>query len=104
MLRARFACTVVVVAGALLAAASGCGGAAASTSTLSWHRCDSQFECATLQVPVSYSNPGGPGASGVQYLEGVSSVFPASLRARFNLVSFDPRGDGSSKPLRCLTA
>jgi pimeloyl-ACP methyl ester carboxylesterase len=98
---------------------------------LSWHGCDHRFECATLQVPVSYSdrhgeqipisvvrlastrpnpigdivfNPGGPGASGVQFLEAASSIVPASLRARFNLVSFDPRGDGSSKPLRCLTS
>ena len=125
---------VVVVGGALLLGACGCGGAAvsasASASSLSWHGCDTQFECATLRVPVSYSdrhgphipisvvelaatrphpigdivfNPGGPGESGVQYLEGVSSIFPPSLRARFNLVSFDPRGSGSSKPLRCLT-
>jgi len=122
---------VVVVAGALLLGACGSGGTAVPASTLSWHRCDAQFECATLRVPLSYShprgpqipisvvelvatrphpigdivfNPGGPGASGVQYLEGVSSTFPASLRARFNLVSFDPRGSGSSKPLRCLTS
>ncbi len=122
---------VVGVAGVLLAGASGCGGgAAASGSALSWHACDARFRCATLHVPVSYShrrgpqtpisvvelvasrahplgdvvfNPGGPGASGVQYLEGTWSTFPASLRARFNLVSFDPRGVGSSKPLRCLT-
>jgi pimeloyl-ACP methyl ester carboxylesterase len=122
---------LVVVAAALLATACGSGGSAASSAGLSWHRCDSKFQCATLQVPVSYShpggpqipisvvklpatrpnpigdvvlNPGGPGASGVQYLEAVSSVFPASLRSRLNLVSFDPRGSGSSKPLRCLTA
>ena len=122
---------VVVVAGALVAGACACGGASASASRLAWHRCDAQFECATLRVPVSYSdqrgppipisvvkldatrphpigdivlNPGGPGASGVGYLEAVSSIFPASLRSRFNLVSFDPRGSGSSKPLRCLTS
>jgi len=115
----------------LLAGASGCGrGAAASGSALSWHACDTRFRCATLQVPVSYSdrhgpqtpisvvelvasgahplgdvvfNPGGPGASGVQYLEDVWSDFPESLRTQFNLVSFDPRGVGSSRPLRCLT-
>jgi pimeloyl-ACP methyl ester carboxylesterase len=120
-----------VVAVALLAAACGGSGTARSASTLSWHPCDGSFECATLRVPVSYSNPrgpripisvvklaatrqhpigdvvinpGGPGASGVNYLEAVSSIFPASLRARFNLVSFDPRGDGSSHPLRCMTS
>ena len=122
---------MVAVAGALLLGACGCGGAAVSAPTLSWHGCDAKFECATLRVPVSYSdrrgpqipisvvelvatrphpigdivfNPGGPGASGVQYLEGVASVFPSSLRARFNLVSFDPRGVGSSEPLQCLTS
>jgi pimeloyl-ACP methyl ester carboxylesterase len=121
----------VAVAGVLLAGACGCGGAAVSGSTVRWHRCDTKFECATLRVPVSYShprgpqipisvvalaatrphpigdivlNPGGPGASGVHYLEAVASSFPASLRASFTLVSFDPRGIGSSRPLRCLTS
>ena len=128
----------VVLAGALLAVASGCGGSGASwisgpqtATTWSWHSCDTRFECATLSVPVSYSNPGGPhipiavvklaatgphpigdivfnpggpGASGVQYLEAAAGDFPASLRDRFTLVSFDPRGSGASKPLRCLTS
>ena len=44
-------------------------------------------------------NPGGPGASGVQFLE--NEAFPAPLRASFNLVSFDPRGIGQSDPVAC---
>jgi pimeloyl-ACP methyl ester carboxylesterase len=110
--------------------ASGQSGAGAQATSLAWHSCDNTFQCATLQVPVSYSdpagpsigiavvelastgshpvgdivfNPGGPGESGVQFLEQASNIFPASLRAQFNLVSFDPRGTGSSDPLQCLT-
>jgi pimeloyl-ACP methyl ester carboxylesterase len=97
---------------------------------LSWRRCDGTFRCATLRVPVSYArpaagtigiavvelpatgrplenvvmNPGGPGVSGVQFLEQAWNEFPASLRAHANLVSFDPRGVGESAPVRCLTA
>jgi pimeloyl-ACP methyl ester carboxylesterase len=96
--------------------------------TLGWHSCDTRFRCATLSVPVSYSdpragslgiavvelpatgkasedvlmNPGGPGASGVQFLEQGWSEFPAAFRAHANLVGFDPRGVGASDPVRCL--
>ena len=99
---------------------------------LSWHPCDKGFQCATLVVPFDYgrpgwrrftlpvirlpasdpsqrigalvTNPGGPGGSGVQYVLGARSEFPAAVRARFDIVGFDPRGVGGSVPaLHCLT-
>jgi len=99
-------------------------------SALVWHSCGS-FRCSTLTVPVSYEepgegtlglavielpaasgaasapdlvlNPGGPGESGVQFLQSAFSEFPAALKGRFNLVSFDPRGVGASDPVECTT-
>jgi pimeloyl-ACP methyl ester carboxylesterase len=46
-------------------------------------------------------NPGGPGGSGIQFLEAVAPVVPADLADRFDLVSFDPRGVGSSAAIDC---
>ncbi|QEU97303.1 alpha/beta hydrolase [Streptomyces kanamyceticus] len=44
-------------------------------------------------------NPGGPGASGVSDLKADGGeVFSRAVRARFDIVSFDPRGVGGSKP------
>jgi pimeloyl-ACP methyl ester carboxylesterase len=48
-------------------------------------------------------NPGGPGASGVTFLREVAGAFPAEIRDRFDLVSFDPRGVGLSDPVRCAS-
>lgn len=89
------------------------------------------LECATLEVPVDHddpdgatttialaryaatdrtarigsllTNPGGPGGSGLQFLVNVGMILPADLRARFDVVSFDPRGLGASDPLECLS-
>jgi pimeloyl-ACP methyl ester carboxylesterase len=47
-------------------------------------------------------NPGGPGASGVEFVAQASSVF-SPLTSQFDLVSFDPRGVGASDPIRCLS-
>ncbi|MFJ2768130.1 alpha/beta hydrolase [Streptomyces sp. NPDC087300] len=48
-------------------------------------------------------NPGGPGASGVSDLRSDGGeAFGAEVRARFDIVSFDPRGVGGSRPaVRC---
>jgi pimeloyl-ACP methyl ester carboxylesterase len=81
-------------------------------------------ECGMLSVPVDYSkpdgdvaqiamirfkatgqkigslvvNPGGPGESGVEAAASMVSTLPQSLRERFDLVGFDPRGVANSSP------
>ena len=100
-------------------------------STLVWKPCGTPFECATLEVPLDYAdpggrqitlalirlpaadpgsrigslvtNPGGPGGSGVEFLRSSGeSLFSQDLRNRFDIVSFDPRGVGDSTPVECL--
>ena len=81
-------------------------------------------ECATMAVPVDYDdptgreatlaliripatgtkvgslviNPGGPGESGIQAAINMVDTLPAPVRERFDLVGFDPRGVGMSRP------
>ncbi|WP_327073047.1 alpha/beta hydrolase [Kitasatospora purpeofusca] len=89
------------------------------------------WECATLKAPLDYGKPdgqtidlaliravatgtggqprigsliynfGGPGGSGVVTLPALSKDY-ADLNARYDLVSFDPRGVGNSATVRCL--
>ncbi|MFJ7070087.1 alpha/beta hydrolase [Streptomyces sp. NPDC101115] len=47
-------------------------------------------------------NFGGPGVSGVTGLPGFASDFE-TLRSRYDLVSFDPRGVGRSAPVECAS-
>jgi len=96
---------------------------------VAWSACGGGFDCGTVPVPLDYSNPqngtinialirkpavnqaqrigsvltnpGGPGASGIQFLRDSWSTF-AGLNNRFDLVGFDPRGIGDSSPIRCL--
>ncbi|MBZ4322303.1 alpha/beta hydrolase [Streptomyces huiliensis] len=87
------------------------------------------WECTTLPVPLDYGKPdgpkidlalirsratdrahrigslvfnfGGPGGSGVATLPELAKSY-AGLHARYDLVSFDPRGVGESAGVRCL--
>ena len=98
---------------------------------LSWVACadDETAQCATLRVPVDWEdpyggrigvavarraatdpahrigtlvvNPGGPGGSGVDFALGAAGFFSPALRARFDIVGFDPRGVARSSPVLC---
>ncbi len=83
-----------------------------------------EAQCGRLIVPVDYSqpagataslalirfpatgskigslvvNPGGPGESGVGLAADLLDALPRSVRQRFDLVGFDPRGVGASTP------
>ncbi|HET6877021.1 MAG TPA: alpha/beta hydrolase [Jatrophihabitans sp.] len=46
-------------------------------------------------------NPGGPGGSGINYTVGLSAQISDTVLQHFDLVGFDPRGVGSSDPVRC---
>lgn len=99
------------------------------TQTLTWDDCGEEFQCATAEVPLDYAdpdagnvqlsllrspatgeerlgsllvNPGGPGASGVEYAQLAGSVVTEQVRERYDIVGFDPRGVGQSSPIDCL--
>ncbi|MGI8336481.1 alpha/beta hydrolase [Actinomadura scrupuli] len=48
-------------------------------------------------------NPGGPGAAGREFAGSVAAQLPPRLRAAYDIVGFDPRGVGASRPaLSCV--
>ncbi len=103
-----------------------------TAAALRWFTGTDGLETTTLQVPRDYAqaagpqltialarlpatdpahrigsilfNPGGPGISGIDAIRlGADTLFTPAMRARFDIVSFDPRGVGMSSPrIRCL--
>jgi pimeloyl-ACP methyl ester carboxylesterase len=99
---------------------------------LSWTDCGGNLQCATARVPLDYDhphrdsislavirrpagdpahrvgslvfNPGGPGTSGLEFVRKALAFVPPELLARFDFVSFDPRGVGESTPVRCFAS
>ena len=97
-----------------------------------WRSCGvTGFQCATVKAPLDYAkpaegdirlavarkkatgpgkrlgsllvNPGGPGASAVDYLQAYAGIgYPADVRARYDMVAVDPRGVARSEPVECL--
>ncbi|GGC04479.1 alpha/beta hydrolase [Cellulomonas carbonis] len=95
-----------------------------------WEECG-DAECATVRAPLDWDdpeeggidlalkrhratgpaderigslliNPGGPGASGVEFLDyAVASTLSDRLLAAYDVVGFDPRGVGSSSAVEC---
>jgi pimeloyl-ACP methyl ester carboxylesterase len=49
------------------------------------------------------TNPGGPGNSGVASIRGTPpAAYPPGIRARFDIIGFDPRGVARSTPIQCF--
>ncbi len=95
---------------------------------LEWRSCGPN-ECSRLEVPLDYSdpegetielavlrvpaqrrdervgqlvvNPGGPGASALDYASSGASSFGEKLVRYYDIVGVDPRGVGKSTPLEC---
>ena len=52
-----------------------------------------------------FLNPGGPGASGVEYLSGgVEFAVQEDVLQKYDVIGWDPRGVGRSTPVECLDA
>ncbi|MDN5900568.1 MAG: alpha/beta hydrolase [Brachybacterium sp.] len=99
---------------------------------IDWGACDGvegeDLECGTVTVPLVWNdpqagdidlavgrlpasgertgslvtNPGGPGGSGVNFLESATLMISAEVRAAYDVVGFDPRGVNRSAGVECL--
>lgn len=107
-------------------------GGAYGDQTPKWTDCGEGFECADVRAPLDWDdpegetirlrmvkhpatsgeplgtlfvNPGGPGASGADFVRNaLDSAAGAPLQRSFDVVGWDPRGVGASSPVTCLDA
>ncbi|MDO4241440.1 MAG: alpha/beta hydrolase [Microbacteriaceae bacterium] len=101
-------------------------------SKINWAECKNtkKFECGELEVPLDWKkpdgakikiaatriqakngadkaqgtifvNPGGPGGSGIEYLQSSANQYE-TLREKYNIAAWDPRGVGKSSPVICF--
>jgi pimeloyl-ACP methyl ester carboxylesterase len=104
-------------------------GATPQVPVLNWTPCDNGFQCATAQVPLDYRHPDGTkisiavirhvatdpaerigslfinGGGPSEQIDGFLAAYPsipATLRERFDIITFDPRGFGYSTAVRCF--
>ncbi|WP_309069949.1 alpha/beta hydrolase [Arthrobacter sp.] len=100
------------------------------TQEITWEECEGEFACATVKVPLDYSdpgrqsidiaairldasgepqgsllmNPGGPGVSGYNTVrDSAEFLLSDRLRQSYDVIGFDPRGINRSSAVECLT-
>jgi pimeloyl-ACP methyl ester carboxylesterase len=111
--------------------AVGCSPSPPSVPKLSWSNCGERLECASLPVPLDYSDPdgptislaltriraanpdrregaivvdpGGPGISGVDEIRSHPEQLSTEVAERYDVVGWDRRGVGRSRPVDCRT-
>lgn len=97
---------------------------------LNWAPCATNDQCATATAPLDWSqpagrtislalvrhvatgpqrlgslfvNPGGPGASGVDFVkQSLNYAVSAQVQSAYDVIGFDPRGVGASTAVRCF--
>jgi pimeloyl-ACP methyl ester carboxylesterase len=98
-----------------------------------WVECGKRTECTRITVPLDYhntssgtttlavarvraknqkerrgtlfTNPGGPGGSGVEFVTAAGRLLADLLEERWDIVSWDPRGVGNTEPqVKCFTS
>ena len=96
---------------------------------VAWKQCENAW-CGTIKVPLDYGkptgttvglsvkvrpassgdrtgavfvNPGGPGGSGVTYIDAFVERADPVVARRLDVVGVDPRGVADSQPLKCLS-
>jgi len=102
--------------------------AAYHDQTIAWSECG-DYQCGSVEVPLDYAdpssatveiqlkrapadssnpigtmfiNPGGPGASGLDYVESFAPQMSDEVLGSYDIIGFDPRGVAESDPLVCL--
>ncbi|MDI5980560.1 alpha/beta hydrolase [Amycolatopsis magusensis] len=130
------ALSFVLAAGAVAATVIPGSSVAATPDTVQWSPCSEngsapRLECATVEVPLDYrdpggrqieiaisrvasekpaqrrgvllTNPGGPGVSGLGYPAVLASagMLPQEVLDSYDVIGFDPRGVGRSAPVTC---
>jgi pimeloyl-ACP methyl ester carboxylesterase len=106
-------------------------------AAIDWQPClekpdDPTIRCATIQVPIDWSdptgptfglaidrqaaadpaqdegplliNPGGPGGSGVDFALEAATFFNPQILQHFDIIGFDPRGTNRSDPVQCSSS
>lgn len=101
------------------------------SQTLTWIECGTGFDCTDVRAPLDWenpgdgeitlsvvrhqaegtaigsllTNPGGPGASGVELIQGsLDFAVGADLIENYDVIGFDPRGVGKSTAVKCFDA
>jgi pimeloyl-ACP methyl ester carboxylesterase len=95
-----------------------------------WSGCGGSYECTKIDVPLDYAkpagdtiklalirlpasnqskrvgslliNPGGPGASGIDYARSARTALTDKVRGAYDVIGFDPRGVGQSAAVECV--